>query len=176
MDSAKLIAVKEVELDVETAEKAQTVSAIITLYVYMCLYTQQFDKIQLEVDILRSLSHRNIVSYLGAAMNNITVYIFMEYISGGSLQSILKRYYMTTYNPLSYAQIYIRFGALDVRTIVHYTRQMGRGLSYLHQNGVIHRDIKGANIMVTSKGVVKLIDFGCAKRHCQVITINNNVN
>lgn len=65
-----------------------------------------------------------------------------------------------------------RFGALDERTIAHYTRQIARGLSYLHHNGVIHRDIKGANIMVTSKGVVKLIDFGCAKRHCQVVYFN----
>ena len=61
-----------------------------------------------------------------------------------------------------------RFGALDERTIAHYTRQIARGLDYLHYNGIIHRDIKGANIMLTSKGVIKLIDFGCAKRYCQV--------
>ena len=64
--------------------------------------------------------------------------------------------------------IIIRFGSLDERTVAHYTRQITHGLEYLHNNGIIHRDIKGANIMVTSKGVVKLIDFGCAKRYCQV--------
>ena len=45
----------------------------------------------MEVDILRSLRHRNIVQYYGASMDNATIYIFMEYVSGGSLQSLLKR-------------------------------------------------------------------------------------
>lgn len=52
---------------------------------------QQYEKIQVEVEILRSLRHKNIVSYLGTSMQQSMVYIFMEYISGGSLQSILKR-------------------------------------------------------------------------------------
>jgi mitogen-activated protein kinase kinase kinase 19 len=63
---------------------------------------------------------------------------------------------------------FVRFGSLDERTVAHYTRQIATGIRYLHHNGIIHRDIKGANVMVTSKGLVKLIDFGCAKRHCQV--------
>lgn len=58
--------------------------------VFGCL--QQFEKLQVEVGILRSLCHKNIVGYLGACMNNRMVYIFMEYISGGSIQNILKRY------------------------------------------------------------------------------------
>lgn len=134
MDSAKMIAVKEVELDVESMDRAQS----------------QYDKIQVEVEILRSLRHKNIVSYLGTSMHQSTIYIFMEFISGGSLMSILRR-----------------FGPLDDRTVAHYTRQIVRALDYLHSNAIIHRDIKGANIMVTSRGVVKLIDFGCAKKYCQ---------
>ena len=54
-------------------------------------FMQQFAKLQLEVDILRSLCHRNIVKYWGADIHMATVYIFMEFIAGGSLQSILKR-------------------------------------------------------------------------------------
>ncbi len=100
-------------------------------------------------------------------MNMATVYIFMQYISGGSLQSILKRYvgpcdcHVTLTTPTH------RFGPLDSHTVSHYTRQITNSLVYLHDNGIIHRDIKGANIMVNSRGVVKLIDFGCAK-NCQV--------
>ena len=127
---------------------------------------QQFEKIKLEVDILRSMNHRNIVHYLGTAMDNSTIYIFMEYISGGSLQSILKRY---TISCGIYKHCQYRFGSLDERTIAHYAKQITNGLHYLHCGGIIHRDIKGANIMVTSRGIVKLIDFGCAKRHCQVL-------
>lgn len=54
-------------------------------------FLQQYEKIQAEVSILRSLKHRNVVSYLGTSMHLATVYIFMQYISGGSLQSIIKR-------------------------------------------------------------------------------------
>lgn len=66
-----------------------------------------------------------------------------------------------------FSQLLFRFGSLDERTISHYTRQIVQGVDYLHNNGIIHRDIKGANIMVTQKGVIKLIDFGCAKRYVQ---------
>lgn len=95
MDSAKLIAVKEVDLDVETVERAEAVSVIIYCTTrnsyYLFFFLQQFSKLQLEVDILRSLCHRNIVKYWGADIHMATVYIFMEFIAGGSLQSILKR-------------------------------------------------------------------------------------
>ena len=55
-------------------------------------HTQQYSKIQMEVEILRSLRHRNIVSYLGTSLQEGLVFIFMDYISGGSLHSILKRW------------------------------------------------------------------------------------
>lgn len=90
MDSAKLIAVKEVELDVENDEKAKQVERRLH-HLNMSLILQQYNKLQLEVDILRSLDHRNIVSYLGTSMECGAVYIFMEYIAGGSIQSLVRR-------------------------------------------------------------------------------------
>jgi hypothetical protein len=74
LDSAQMIAVKEVELDI-VGQKAQS----------------QYEKLRLEVEILRSVRHRNVVRYLGTSMDDGHVYIFMDLIPGGSLLSILKR-------------------------------------------------------------------------------------
>lgn len=99
-----------------------------------------------EIDLLASLEHKHIVSYIGTQCTFDSLYLFTEYITGGSLYSILAE-----------------FGALDEEVIAVYTRQVLLGLSYLHRRHIIHRDIKGANILITNTGVVKLSDFGCSK-------------
>lgn len=73
--------------------------------------------------------------------------IVLEYVSGGSLKGILKKYH-----------------GLDERVIKRYSVQLLRGLSYLHENGVIHRDLKSANILIAPDGTIKLTDFGSAKK------------
>ena len=70
----------------------------------------------------------------------------MEYVAGGSLSSLL-----------------IKFGALNESIVKLYTRQIIEGLEYLHWNGAIHRDIKGANVLVDNNGTCKLSDFGSSK-------------
>jgi serine/threonine protein kinase len=100
-----------------------------------------------EVSVLRNLHHENIVQYLGTQRTGSTLSIFLEYAPGGSIRQIINR-----------------FGSLDEQVIRRYTRQLLLGLEYLHRNGFAHRDIKGGNVLVGNDGVIKLADFGQAKR------------
>jgi serine/threonine protein kinase len=68
-----------------------------------------------------------------------------EFVPGGSISLLLSK-----------------FGPFPEDVIRKYTRQIMEGLTYLHTNSVIHRDIKGANLLVTQSGIVKLADFGCS--------------
>ncbi|RZB44195.1 Mitogen-activated protein kinase kinase kinase YODA isoform B [Glycine soja] len=74
------------------------------------------------------------------------LYIYLEYVSGGSIHKLLREYG--------------QFGELVIRS---YTQQILSGLAYLHAKNTLHRDIKGANILVDPTGRVKLADFGMAK-------------
>ncbi|XP_017743897.1 PREDICTED: mitogen-activated protein kinase kinase kinase 19 isoform X4 [Rhinopithecus bieti] len=100
-----------------------------------------------KVDLLKALKHVNIVAYLGTCLQENTVSIFMEFVPGGSISSIINR-----------------FGPLPEMVFCKYTKQILQGVSYLHENCVVHRDIKGNNVMLMPTGIIKLIDFGCAKR------------
>jgi serine/threonine protein kinase len=100
-----------------------------------------------EIDLLRSLQHENIVRYLRAESEESFVYIFQEWVTGGSISSLLRK-----------------FGSFAMPVIRSYLLQMLCGLAYLHGSGVIHRDIKGSNILVSDGGIIKLADFGSSKR------------
>ncbi|XP_047729215.1 mitogen-activated protein kinase kinase kinase 19 isoform X1 [Prionailurus viverrinus] len=127
----QLIAVKQVALD--TSDKLAT--------------EKEYRKLQEEVDLLKALKHVNIVAYLGTCLEENIVSIFMEFVPGGSISSIISR-----------------FGPLPEMVFCKYTRQILQGVAYLHENCVVHRDIKGNNVMLMPTGIIKLIDFGCAKR------------
>ncbi|XP_008694069.2 mitogen-activated protein kinase kinase kinase 19 isoform X4 [Ursus maritimus] len=100
-----------------------------------------------KVELLKALKHVNIVAYLGTCLEENIVSIFMEFVPGGSISSIINR-----------------FGPLPEMVFCKYTRQILQGVAYLHENCVVHRDIKGNNVMLMPTGIIKLIDFGCAKR------------
>ncbi|XP_063115055.1 mitogen-activated protein kinase kinase kinase 19 isoform X3 [Cavia porcellus] len=100
-----------------------------------------------KVDLLKALKHVNIVTYLGTCLEENIVSIFMEFVPGGSISSIISR-----------------FGPLPEMVFCKYTKQILQGVAYLHENCVVHRDIKGNNVMLMPTGIIKLIDFGCAKR------------
>ncbi|KAJ1384997.1 Protein kinase domain [Sesbania bispinosa] len=99
-----------------------------------------------EVHLLSRLRHPNIVQYYGSETVDDKLYIYLEYVSGGSIHKLL--------------QEYGQFGELAIRS---YTQQILSGLAYLHAKHTLHRDIKGANILVDPNGRVKLADFGMAK-------------
>ncbi|XP_012410639.1 mitogen-activated protein kinase kinase kinase 19 isoform X4 [Trichechus manatus latirostris] len=127
----QLIAVKQVALD--TSDKLAT--------------EKEYQKLQDEIDLLKVLKHVNIVAYLGTCLEENIVSIFMEFVPGGSISSIINR-----------------FGPLPEMVFCKYTKQILQGVAYLHENCVVHRDIKGNNVMLMPTGIIKLIDFGCAKR------------
>uniref|UniRef100_A0A3Q3GHW0 Mitogen-activated protein kinase kinase kinase kinase n=1 Tax=Kryptolebias marmoratus TaxID=37003 RepID=A0A3Q3GHW0_KRYMA len=106
-----------------------------------------FSIIQQEIFMVKECMHHNIVAYFGSYLCREKLWICMEYCGGGSLQDI---YHVT--GPLSEIQI------------AYVCRETLQGLGYLHTKGKMHRDIKGANILLTDNGDVKLADFGVAAK------------
>ena len=103
--------------------------------------------LQMEIQLMKGLNHKNIVRYFGTEVDYHTLTIFMEYVPGGSLAAMLRR-----------------FGPFNANLVSMYTTQLLRGLHYLHSYRIVHRDIKGGNILVDNYGICKLADFGASKR------------
>ena len=87
------------------------------------------------------------MKYIGHEIIASDFCIYLEYMSGGNITKTIST-----------------FGALPEKTIKFYTKQILLGLQYLHSKHIIHKDIKSANVLVDSKGVIKISDFGCAKQ------------
>lgn len=111
--------------------------------------SKEVNALECEIQLLKNLLHERIVQYYGCLRDSQekTLSIFMEYMPGGSIKDQLKAY-----------------GALTEFVTRKYTRQILEGVHYLHSNMIVHRDIKGANILRDSSGNVKLGDFGASKR------------
>mmetsp|Transcript_65366 Transcript_65366/g.156282 ORF Transcript_65366/g.156282 Transcript_65366/m.156282 type:complete len:443 (+) Transcript_65366:145-1473(+) len=107
------------------------------------------DKLRQELEVCRDLRHRHIVSCLGHDYVRGRLYIYLEYVPGGSLRSMLNN-----------------FGALEGALLQKATRGILKGLHYLHTHEppIVHRDLKGANVLVDLNFCMKLADFGCSKR------------
>lgn len=109
--------------------------------------TLMISALKQEIDLLQGLRHPNIVQYLGTSSDESHLNIFLEYVPGGSIAGMLKAYNFFK-EPL----------------VRNFVRQILEGLAYLHGRDIIHRDIKGANVLVDNKGGVKISDFGISKR------------
>ena len=96
---------------------------------------------------IAALKHKNIVSVVDVFEENGTAYYVMEYQPGGSLQSLLSG------------------GALSEQLAERYIRQIASALDCVHQNQMMHLDVKPANILINEYGEAVLIDFGLAKRY-----------
>jgi eukaryotic-like serine/threonine-protein kinase len=92
------------------------------------------------------LNHPNIVTIYDAGEADGLFYMAMEVIEGQTLQQLLSKHHV-----------------LPVDQVLKVCRQVGEGLDFAHERKVIHRDVKPANIMITTSGLVKIMDFGIAK-------------
>lgn len=131
----------------------------------------ELDGIYSEIKLLQCLNHPHIVKYVDASKELNHLNIILEYCEMGSLSSLLMKgsggesVKITggSGSPNSGQNANSMQGFPEAQT-QSYTMQTLLGLQYLHQQGVIHRDIKGANILLTKDGVIKLADFGVATR------------
>ncbi|KAK4431472.1 Mitogen-activated protein kinase kinase kinase YODA [Sesamum alatum] len=128
-EKGEMCAMKEVKLSSDYAKSKQAAMVL-----------------KIELSVLSQLRHPNIVQYYGAEMVGDNLYIYSEYVPGGSISRILQEY-----------------GKLGESAIRSYTHQILSGLAYLHTRSISHRDIKGATILVDPNGSVKLASFGIEK-------------
>ncbi|XP_077988055.1 mitogen-activated protein kinase kinase kinase kinase 4-like isoform X2 [Glandiceps talaboti] len=114
---------------------------------------EEEEEIKLEINVLKKYSHhRNIATYYGAFIkkglrggHDDQLWLVMEYCGAGSVTDLVKA---------------TKGNTLKEEWIAYISREILRGLSHLHAKHVIHRDIKGQNVLLTENAEVKLVDFG----------------
>ncbi|KAI8230337.1 MAP kinase kinase kinase [Colletotrichum sp. SAR 10_96] len=133
--TGEFLAVKEVEVNPKAAQgdKAKMRELVAAL--------------DQEIETMQHLDHVNIVQYLGCERKETSISIFLEYISGGSIGSCLRKH-----------------GKFEESVVSSLTRQMLSGLAYLHREGILHRDLKADNILLDLDGTCKISDFGISKK------------
>jgi len=99
-----------------------------------------------EIKLLSKFKHENIVQYYGSETTEDGFYIYLEYVHPGSVNKYISQY----------------CGAMTESVVRNFTRHILKGLAFLHSQNIIHRDIKGTNLLVDVNGIVKLADFGIA--------------
>ncbi len=112
------------------------------------IFTDYRKKFAREAENLSKLNHPNIIRVLESFESNNTIYYAMEYIDGGSLDDYIAH-----------------CGSIDEKETAELIAQIGDALSFMHDNKMLHLDLKPANIMRRSKGELVLIDFGLSKQY-----------
>ncbi len=103
------------------------------------------ERFQREAKAIASLNHPNIVRAFDIDNEKDTHYLVMEYVDGADMQTLVRKH-----------------GPLPFAVAADYIAQSARGLHHAHEAGLIHRDVKPANILINKKGVVKVLDLGLA--------------
>ena len=107
---------------------------------------ERLTRFEREAKLLASLNHPNIVTVYDADREGGVFFITMEMLMGESLNEVLRRE-----------------GRVAERNVVQLGLQVAAGLGFAHAQGIVHRDIKTANLFLTSDKIVKIMDFGLAK-------------
>lgn len=135
MVSGRFLAVKKIPLDLSLGQKAAD---------------KEINCLLQEINTLKRLRHKRIVRYHGCVRQDTeddpALLIFLEFMPSGSIKGVLTK-----------------FGPYGLRLVRKYTRQILEGLDFLHSEKIIHRDVKGANILIDAHGDAKLADFGASK-------------
>ncbi|GAB1211747.1 mitogen-activated protein kinase kinase kinase [Aspergillus terreus] len=134
-DNGEVLAVKQVEINPRIAgqDKERIKDMVAAL--------------NQEIDTMQHLEHPNIVQYLGCERGELSISIYLEYISGGSIGSCLRKH-----------------GKFEESVVKSLTWQTLSGLAYLHDRGILHRDLKADNILLDLDGTCKISDFGISKK------------
>lgn len=108
--------------------------------------TLDFGELLKEPRLLAALGHPNIVSVITAEKQDNVFFIVMEYIPGDTLENVIAR-----------------DGALELSRALDYTCQIANAVDHAHRQGVIHRDLRPANVLVSANDVLKVADFGTSR-------------
>lgn len=119
--------------------------AIKSIAPYLARDPQIRERFATEAAVLARLNHPNIVTLYDYIEEKDALYLIMEYVEGQPLSELLQG------------------GALPLELVQKYFTQILEAFSYAHEQGIIHRDIKASNIMITAGGRVKILDFGVAR-------------
>ena len=105
-----------------------------------------FSEMVKEPRLLASMSHPNIVTVLTAEKQDDVFFIVMEYVTGETLEHII-----------------MREGALDLARALDFTCQMCNAVDHAHRSGILHRDLRPGNMLVSDTGMLKVTDFGTSR-------------
>jgi tRNA A-37 threonylcarbamoyl transferase component Bud32 len=127
--------------------------AIKRLHPYLIQNQTFLARFEKEAKSAASLRHENLVSVIDYGRDAEGFFIVMEYVHGRTLREVLEK------------------GKVPLEVALMVAHKVASGLAFCHESGVVHRDVKPANILLSEEGEVKLTDFGIAKAQDASITV-----